>query len=61
MLTKILSTFLGRECNITLHDDNTPIKGILISVDEKWIRVEEKKKVRIINGEMIRDISFSKQ
>lgn len=60
MLTKILSTFLGRECTITLTNNNTPVKGMLISVDEKWIRVEGKKKIRIINGEMIRDISFGK-
>lgn len=60
MLTKILSSYLGRECNITLYNNSTPVKGMLLSVDEKWIRVEEKKKIRIINGEMIRDISFGK-
>lgn len=60
MLTQILSSYLGRECNITLVNNNTPVKGMLIAVHENWIRVEEKKKIRIINGEMIRDISFGK-
>ena len=29
-------------------------------MEENWIKVEEKKRIRIINGDMIRDISLAK-
>ena len=33
-------------------------KKRIVEIEENWIKVEEKKKVRIINGDMIQDISI---
>ena len=33
-------------------------QGVIIAVEDNWIKVEEKKKTRIINGDMIRDIAI---
>lgn len=35
-------------------------KGVILAVEENWIKVEEKKKIRLVNGDMIRDISMGK-
>ena len=34
--------------------------GKILAVEENWIKVEEKKKIRLINGDMIRDIAVNK-
>lgn len=35
------------------------IQGKIVAVEDNWIKVEEKNRVRIINGDMIRDISIA--
>ena len=35
------------------------LEGKIIAIEDNWIKVEEKNKIRIINGDMIRDISIA--
>lgn len=60
MPTEMLKEFIGKSCIITLFNDFGGIQGTILAVEENWIKVEEKKKIRIINGDMIRDISTTK-
>ncbi len=60
MPCEMLKEFIGKVCTVTLFNDITGVHGTVIAVEENWIKIEEKKKIRIINGDMIRDISTSK-
>lgn len=58
MPTEMMKELIGKECAITLFNDIGAVRGIVIAVEENWIKVQEKKKIRIINGDMIRDIAL---
>ena len=60
MPTEMLKEFLNKDCVITLFNDICGVQGKIVAVEENWIKVEEKKRTRIINGDMIRDISIKK-
>ena len=60
MPIEMLKEFIGKNCTITLFNEISGIQGTILSIEENWIKVEEKKKIRIINGDMIRDISILK-
>ena len=56
----MLKEFLDKDCIITLFNEIVGVQGKIVAVEENWIKVEEKKRTRIINGDMIRDISIKK-
>ena len=58
MPTELLKEFIGKMCVISLFNDSFGVSGRLTAVEGSWIRIEEKKSVRIINGDMIRDIKL---
>ena len=58
---EMLQEFLGKDCQISLFNEICAVQGKLIAMEENWVKVEEKKRIRIINGDMIRDISVTKQ
>ncbi len=60
MPIEMINEFIGKECSITLFNEIGAVQGKILSVEENWIKVEEKKKIRIINGDMIRDIAITK-
>ena len=57
----MLKEFLDKDCTITLFNEIVGVQGKIVAIEENWIKVEEKKRTRIINGDMIRDISISKK
>ncbi len=59
--SEMLREFTGKECAITLFNEIGAVQGKILAVEEKWIKVEEKKKIRLINGDMIRDIAIAKE
>ena len=61
MPTEMIKEFIGKECIISLFNEVVGVQGTIIAIEENWIKVEEKKKIRIINGDMIRDIATAKQ
>jgi len=60
MPTEMLKEFIGTQCTISLFNDIGGVQGVILAVEENWIKVEEKKRIRIINGDMIRDIAIVK-
>lgn len=61
MPTEMMKEFIGKNCVISLMNDISAVQGTILAVEENWIKVEEKKKIRMINGDMIRDISMTKE
>lgn len=57
MPSELMKDFIGKECTIILFNESFGVTGKIVAAQENWIKVEEKKRVRIINGDMIRDIS----
>lgn len=60
MPTEMMKEFIGKQCVITLFNEMGGVQGTILAVEENWIKVDEKKRVRIINGDMIRDIAVTK-
>ena len=58
MPTELIKEFMGKVCAIALFNDSFGVTGKIVAVEQNWIKVEEKNKVRLINGDMIRDISI---
>ena len=59
MPAEMIKECIGKECTITLFNEISGVKGTIIAVEENWIKVQEKKKTRVINGDFIRDIIIS--
>lgn len=59
MPQELIKEFIGKVCTIVLFNESFAIQGKIVAVEENWIKVEEKNTVRIINGDMIRDISIA--
>lgn len=60
MPVKMLNDYIGKECSITIMGELCGFKAVLLEVEENWIKVQEKKQTRIINGDMISYISVEK-
>lgn len=58
MPTELIKEFIGKMCTIGLFNDSFGVQGRITAVEGNWIRVEEKKGARLINGDMIRDIKL---
>ena len=53
-----MKDFIDKVCSITLLNELSGITGRIAAVEGNWIKVEEKNRVRLINGDMIRDIAI---
>ncbi len=59
MPTELMKDFIDKVCSITLLNElSGSITGRIAAVEGNWIKVEEKNRVRLINGDMIRDIAI---
>jgi len=58
MPTEFMKEFIGKVCGITLFNESFGVTGKILAVEGNWIKVEEKSGLRIINGDMIRDIKI---
>ncbi len=57
MLPKVLITeFIGKTCEITLFNSGFGVVGKIEAVEENWIKVTEKGKIRLLNGDMVMNI-----
>jgi hypothetical protein len=59
MPQELIKEFIGKVCTIILFNESFGIQGKIVAIEDNWIKVEEKNKVRLINGDMIRDISIA--
>ncbi len=58
MPKEMMQEMIGKVCSIMLFNDSFGMTGKIVAVEENWIKVENKKEVRIINGDMIQSISL---
>ncbi len=58
MSVEMIKDLIGQNVIINLFNESLASQGVIIAVEDNWIKVEEKKKTRIINGDMIRDIAI---
>ena len=58
MPQELMKEFIGKVCTIILFNETFGVQGKIVAVEENWIKFEEKNKIRLINGDMIRDISI---
>ena len=60
MPQELLKEFIGKVCTFILFNESFGVQGKLVAVEENWIKIEEKNgKARLINGDMIRDITIA--
>lgn len=60
MPQELMKEFMGKVCTIILFNESLGVQGKIVAIEENWIKVEEKNnKVRLINGDMIRDITIA--
>lgn len=59
MPKELMKEFLGKVCIITLFNETFGVQGKIVALENNWVKVEEKNKVRLINGDMIRDITIA--
>lgn len=57
MPKELIKDFVGKACLISLINESFIVIGKIIDYEENWIKVQEKNKIRLINGNMIIDIS----
>ena len=58
MPTELMKEFIGKVCAISLFNESFGITGKIVELENNWIKVEEKNGIRIVNGDMIRDIKI---
>ncbi len=58
MPQELIKEFIGSVCVISLFNESFGVQGKIVAVEDNWLKVEEKNKVRLINGDMIRDITI---
>ena len=55
-----ISELVGKDVVVTCFNESFARQCTIIAVEENWIKVEDKKKISIINADMIRDITIIK-
>ena len=58
MPTELIKEFIGKVCQIMLLGDGFGITGKIIEREGNWIKIKEKETIRVLNGDMIRDIKM---
>ena len=58
MPTELMKDFIGKVCSISLFNEISGFVGRIVAMENNWIKVEEKNTIRLINGDMIRDIKI---
>ncbi len=59
MLPKeLMNEFIGKVCEITIFNSSFGVCGRIEAMEENWIKVNEKSKIRLLNGDMIMNIKI---
>lgn len=55
----LIQEFVGKVCLIMIYgEDLSNVTGKIVAVEDNWIKVEGKKDIQLINGDMIKRISI---
>lgn len=60
MPTDMIKPYIGKNVTIMLSGEITGFQCTVLEVEENWIKVEEKRQIRIINGDVINYILIAK-
>lgn len=60
MPIRILTDYIGKKVRIYIEGELGGFEATVLEIEENWIKVEEKKNIRILNGDMITQILISK-
>jgi hypothetical protein len=60
MTIDMITELVGKDVVVTCFNESFARQCTIIAVEENWIKVEDKKKISIINADMIRDITIIK-
>ena len=60
MPVEMLNELVGKEVLICVEGELSGFKATVISVNDNWIKAEEKNNIRIINADMITQIYIPK-
>lgn len=58
MPKELIQEFIGKACSISLFNESFAIVGKIVAIEENWLKVETKREVQLINGDMIRNIAI---
>lgn len=56
----MLRDCIGKKVRIYIEGELGGFEATVLDTEENWIKVEEKKSIRILNGDMITQILISK-
>lgn len=57
MSNDLIREFIGKEV-LVVTVDNTEYRGRLVTCEDNWIKIEEKRNTRLINADVITAISY---
>lgn len=60
MPAEMIKEFVGKKCVVKLFNSYY-FEGTIVSFEENWIKLDEKKKIRMINVDTISDIEMRKK
>lgn len=60
MPVEMLKEFIGKTVTIYVEGELGGFVGTILSIEGNWLKVEEKKYVRLVNGDMITQIRATK-
>ncbi len=60
MSAEFLKEYIGTEVQITLDADFGYYKGILVSVEDNWLKLDTKNRIELLNGDMIKQVTIRK-
>ncbi len=61
MSAEFLKEYIGTEVQVTMDGDLGYYKGILVSVEDNWLKLDTKKRVELLNGDMVKQVSIRKE
>ena len=56
--TGLMEEFIGKVCTIVTYNELSGTTGKIVGVEANWLKVQTKKETKLINGDMIRDITI---
>lgn len=59
MPEELIKEFIGKTCCITCMNAIAGEQGVIVAVENNWIKFQQKKNVRLLNGDMVVDIRMS--
>lgn len=60
MPINMIKEYIGKKVSIMISGEFGAFECTILEVEENWVKVEEKKQIRIINGDVISYISIVK-